>query len=159
MGLLDLFPNIKAYLIGTAAAGLLAGAIWYTYHEQSIGEQKIEAVQAKLAAVQAAHVKDVELLADNLHVNIETTYEAAIATPPSDSPHLLCQRAAAPAVVSGSAGRAAAVPGNVAADSAGGQQVDVGPPIDARSKAADDQIKALQADVKLLVDEMNGATK
>lgn len=160
MSLLDFFPAAKAYVYGGIVVAAIGGFTWYTLHERSVQHTKDLAADAKVELAAKIHNADVQALAALTAGKIGDVYVQALAAVPVDSPHVVCRRAAdslgqLPEAASGNP----AVQADATADSAGSDTVDIGPPLNKIGADADAQIKALQADVQLLVDEMNGKTK
>lgn len=162
-----MFAEIKTYLYGAIAAILIAGGIWYTIHERDIGEQKIEArdviINTQRTAIATAadlHNKDVEALSQLKSQQIGDHYDEVIHAPIGDSPRVVrIKPASAPAssVLPQTAGSGASNPAT--ANSAGSDSVDIGAPLDEVGRNADAQIKALQDEIQVLIDAMNGKTK
>lgn len=145
--------GVKDYVYGALIALLLAGGVYYTEHERGVGEQKIETADAKVATAAKQHNADVQALAASQSAQLGEVYVQAVKLGPVSSPHVVCNLAPASGAVSagtsdtGSAHASTSVP---AASS-----VDIGAPLDAVGFDADQQVKALQAEVQALVAEMN----
>lgn len=145
--------GLKDYLYGGLIALLIGGGIYYTVHERNVGEQKIEAVDAKLAATVKQHNLTVQALAASQSAQLGEVYVQAVKLGPVGSPRVVCNVTSVSRPVSsgtGNPGSADAVPVVPAASS-----VDIGTPLDAVGFDADQQVKALQAEIQVLVAEMN----
>lgn len=147
---------LKDYIYAGVILTLLIAFGVYTSHERGIGEAKIKAQDAALAAAALQHNKDVQdFAALNSSKNgdhyVEVTHQ-----PIADSPRVVCKRPVAPTVMPEATNR----PGLpiAAADSAETAPVDIGAPIDTVGRNADALITALQNQIRILVDAMNGVT-
>jgi hypothetical protein len=153
--LLALIP-LKDWIYGGIIAALLVGFGVYTIHERHIGEEKIEASDAKVAAAQVVHNKEVEdVVTTKLHAAIQD-YDALSPVP---------ERAPVPVLVCRTAG-GGSVPGGEGAVTGGGvtgagvpfgpEQPDAGfnpaPKISATGSDADAEIEHLLKKIKLLQD-------
>lgn len=147
---------LKDWLYGGAIIVLLIAFGLYTSHERGIGEAKIKAQDAALAAAAKQHNLDVQALADKKTAGNGDTYVATTHAAIPDSPHVVCNRPAAAHVVPEAASNTG-VP-DATAHSAAATPVDIGPPIDTAGRNADALITALQNQVRILVDAMNGVT-
>jgi hypothetical protein len=155
--LLGLVP-VKDWIYGGIIAALLAGFGWYTLHERSVGAQKVVSADTKAAAVAEKRDAAITATAQAASTQIGNTYAKDLDTPVVAPPHVLCERPAStgselPQTSSGAGGAdgAPAVPGP--------GQVDIGPPLVAVGSDADDQVRALQAEIQVLLDAMNGVAK
>lgn len=147
---------LKDWLYGGAIIILLIAFGLYTSHERGVGADKVRAQDAKLDAAAVQHSLDVAALADKKTTTNGDNYVAAINAPIPDSPRVVCKRAVAPVVMPEAASR----PGlpDAAANGAEATTVDIGAPIDTVGRDADAKIIALQNQVRILVDAMNGVT-
>lgn len=92
LALLKLVP-LKDWLYCGAILVLLAGFVTYTVHERHIGEQKIEAADAKVVAAQTAANKASEEKANASIAESVQEFNAAVAAPTLPVPQLLCRPA------------------------------------------------------------------
>lgn len=167
MGILSLIP-IKDWIYGGIIAALLIGGgiAWrkHDVHERAIGQQQIEAADAKLRAEVKKHNDDLQTAAADKSAAVEKQYESDIANPPATpAPSVVCVRPSSPhrnavsAATSGSSGAGkGAQPGVSGTANRSADQIDIGAPLTVIGKDADAQIKALQADIQLLLNEMTG---
>jgi hypothetical protein len=152
LALLKLIP-LKDWFYCTVICALLGGFVTYTIHERHIGEARIIAADTRAALVAQAKDKAIEAAAQDASNAIGVVYEKAVAIPSVADLGVVChaparsQLSQAPVNQSG------------ATDSANSP---VGPPYDPTGPAltvgrnADSQIRALQDQLKVLVDAMNG---
>lgn len=157
LSLLKALP-LKDYLYLGAIAVIVTGFAVYTSHERGIGAAKVVAQDAKLAAAQEQHIKDVNALAAARTTKTGDTYVATIAAPAPAGPRILCKRptAASPGVLpeaAGNTGLSVSVANGAETD-----KLDIGPPLRTTGRNADALIIALQDEVRTLVDAMNGKT-
>jgi hypothetical protein len=153
--------GVKDYIYGAlilAAIGAITG--WFIHHnhlEQAIGRQQIEAQDKKLADITAKHNVAVTASAQILSDNLGDLLAKTIASPIADSPHVLCDAAAAPrrGVVPASARDQE--PGNAQAPGIpAAYTVDIGPTLDAVGRDADAQVNALIDEIIVLRNLLNG---
>lgn len=147
---------LKDWLYGGAIVVLLIAFGLYTSYERGIGADKVRAQDAKLDAAAVQHTLDVAALADKKTTTNGDNYVAAINAPIPDSPSVVCKRAVAPVVMPETPNRPGLPDG--AADSAKADSIDIGPPLDKIGRDADAKITALQNQIRILVDAMNGVT-
>lgn len=160
MGALLALVPVKDWIYGGLIVALLAGFGIYTVHERHEGAAKIEAADARTAAVAVTKDKAIEAAAQTASNNIGETYEKAVAIPAIADLGISCVRNFAPAsgqlpktADSGSgAAQAAPVVGSSPAFDPSGPTLTVGRDDDAL-------IAALQHQVKVLLDAMNGRAK
>ena len=89
LALLKLVP-LKDWIYGAIIVALLAAFGVYTVHERHIGEQKIEAADARAAKAQAVKVQTTEHTAqESVNASVKT-YQAAVAAPSLPAPRILC---------------------------------------------------------------------
>lgn len=146
------------WLSVAALVALLTGFILYSNHERNIGAARIVAQDAKLAAADRQHNADVKALADSLSIKAGDTYVAVVRTPIPDSPVVLCQHPAKTARVVPGAAVHTGLPDD-AAHGAEGHTLNIGPALDTIGRDADAKIIALQTEVRLLVNAMQGKTQ
>jgi cell division protein FtsB len=144
----------KEWLVLIALIALAAGGAWLYRH----GEQHIEAQDAKLAAIDQRKVAVVETTAKDMESHNDVLYKQTVSAPAVASVGIKCVRNAASAVPlpasntgSGTAARDAIT------DSGSGPTYDPSGPALTRARKADAQIKYLQARIRELESEMNGA--
>jgi hypothetical protein len=151
---------IKDWIYGGLIVALLAGFGVYTIHERHEGAASIEAADARTAAVAAAKDKAIEAAAQTASNNIGTVYEKAVAIPAVADLGVSCVRNVAPAgsQLSKAAGSG---PGAAQAAPVVGSSVAFDPSGAALTVGRDDDalIAALQRQVQVLLDAMNGQTK
>lgn len=152
--LLNIGP--RDYLYAALAVVLVAVGAWFVHHERAIGAARVEVADAKLARAEALHNADAQALAAMKTVAIGDVYESTIHSDPVDPPHVVCvaPRGSQLPEAAGHSGSDHGAPAERAED-----PVDIGPPLTAVGRDADAQIKALQEQVRVLTDEMNGITK
>lgn len=146
--LTKLLPLRDWCYIGVIIA-LLAAFGWYTYHERSVGAQKVVAADTRLATKQAARVAKVET---NETADIQASrvqYKAAVAAPTAPAPSIVC-RAAAPgrSVVPGHGRAAAGSNGASAVPAESTVPFDPAPAVINDGRDADAQIAELQAYIR-----------
>jgi hypothetical protein len=145
--LLKLVP-LKDWLYIGLISAILAFFGWYTVHERNIGHAAAVAAEQKATAKEEARVQEVQKTAQESINGIEKAYNAAIASAPTDSPHIivrnspagsgdLCEVAVTASKSDGASDLSKAVPG-----------VDIGPADDKLHADADAQITGLQAIIK-----------
>ncbi|HXS14413.1 MAG TPA: hypothetical protein VN734_17070 [Acidobacteriaceae bacterium] len=93
LALLSKLVPIRDWVYFGVFVALIAGFAYYTHHERVIGEQKIEALDSKLAAAQAAHVQKVESDANVDVGKAVAQYSAAVSVPLLPAPVLVCHAA------------------------------------------------------------------
>lgn len=147
---------LKDWLYGGAIIVLMIAFGLYTNHERGIGADKIKAQDAKLSAAAVQHSLDVAALADKKTTTNGDHYVAAINAPIPDSPRVVCKRTITPVVMPETPNRPGLLDG--AADSAKADSIDIGAPLDKIGRDADAKITALQNEIRILVDAMNGVT-
>ena len=158
MPLLSFLPvSIKEYAYAAIAAALLAFGVYERAHLINEGEQKIEAADAKVAAAAKIHDADVTALAQSKSTTIGEIYEKAVRVPAVADLGVVCH-----APDSGSVPEAA---GSIPSSAGAALVVGGGPAFDPTGPALtigredDAMILALQNQVQVLMDAMNGSTK
>jgi hypothetical protein len=146
--------NPKDWLIAAALIALTIGGTWLYRH----GEQRIEAQDAKLEAIDAKKVITVEAVAKTTEAQNANTFKDTVSAPPVANVGIRCVRESA---------RAVSLPAPLAGAGAAASEPNpddrVGPPYDpsgaalTRAHQADAQIRYLQARIRELEAEMNGA--
>lgn len=145
LALLKLIP-LKDWLWALLVVVISVGFVTYTVHERHVGAAKIEAADSRAAAAQVAHNKIVEDTAlETINVTAKK-YEATIASPPVDSPHVFVRLASHPGSVPEATGSACSAPAAAAVSAA--DTTDIGPGLDTAGRDADAEITALQAIIK-----------
>lgn len=144
LALLSSIP-LKDWLYGGVIAVLLAGFGWYTYHERGIGEQKIEAANAKAVAVQAKHDTDVEAAASAAQTKATEAYNEALAALPDTAPSIVCRAAPAAAPVPSAQSTASGSDGAAVIPEESSVPFDPAPAILRVGQQADAQVTLLQA--------------
>jgi hypothetical protein len=151
--LLALVP-VKDWVYVGIIAGLLATFGWYTFHERAVGEKKIEAADAKVAAAQVVHDQEVQDVVKSKLADALKDYELAPVVPVAAAiPKLMCYASDSGAVPGGTSsvtagdGTGAAVP---AAAAAADEGFDPAPALSADGLDADKEILRLKAKVTLL---------
>jgi len=141
----------KEWLVVAALLALTIGGGWLYRH----GEQHIEAQDKKLAAIDEKKVATVESNATTTESQNALIWKQAVSIPPVPDIGIVCHKASSSVVSSADARKGTAA--NAGPDSG------VGPPYDpsgaalTRGSKADAQIKYLQARIRELESEMNGA--
>lgn len=151
LAFLKLIPT-KDYLYGAAILTLLIGFGVYTHHERVVGEARIEAQDAKLAAAEKAKNEALESAAQAASNNIGVTYEKAVAIPPVADLGVVCHttsRGQLPQTAQGGSGAAGTTPviGGGATFDPSGAALTVGRDDDALILALQSQIRALLAEM------------
>jgi hypothetical protein len=147
---LALIPGKDWLYIGLFIA--ILGGLGWVYHR---GEQHVEAQDAKLAAIDQKKVTTVETAATSTESQNALIWKQAVSIPPVPDIGIVCHKASGSVLPAADAGKGASTDGD--ADSG------VGPPYDpsgaalTRAHKADAQIKYLQARIRELESEMNGA--
>lgn len=157
LALLKLIP-LKDWLYGALIVSLIIAFSAYTHHERVVGEQKIEAADAKAARAQDIHNIEVEARAKTLADTAAAIYKRELAAPPApDAPHLWVRddSSCASSVPSDANNRpgADASPDVSAArtpadESTVEHATDIGPSLDKLLGDADAEVTALQEYVK-----------
>lgn len=147
MGFLSLIP-IKDWLYAGAIVVLLIAFAGFTHHERVVGEQKIEAADAKLAAAQVKHDMDVQNAAAGAAKDAVDEYKATLLKPvdvPVTLSRIVCY-APAPAggAVPGVAGASGGSDGAPALPTEAGQGFDPASAVLTDGRDADAQITLLQ---------------
>jgi hypothetical protein len=144
----------KEWLVVVAIIALGVGGAWI-YHD---GEQHRAAQDAKLAAIDAKKVTAVETTAKDTESHNDTLYRQTVSAPAVASVGIKCVRNATSAVSLPAADTGTrAATGQSSSDSGSGPTYDPSGAALTRAREADAQIKYLQARVRELEFEMNGA--
>lgn len=133
--------------LGAIVALLITFGV-YTHHERAIGEHKIEAVDAKLAAAQRQHNQKVE---DNAQSDIGASvaqYNVSVGGPLAPVPVLVCNRAPGPAAVRDHAGAPAASDGRASVPAESTVPFDPAPAVINDARDADAQVTLLQSYIR-----------
>jgi hypothetical protein len=153
LALLKLVP-IKDWIYAGIIVALLAAFGWYTAHERGIGEKKIEAADAKVAAAQIVHNEEVENGVKSKLADALEKYELAPVVPTAAPlPRVVCHATGGGVVPggrsagSGSDGAGASVPAPATAADAG---FDPAPAVSEDGLDGDKEILRLKAKVVLL---------
>ena len=146
---------IRDWLYAGAFIALLAGFGWFVHHERQVGEQKIEAADARAAAAQLALNKAKEAAAQTASTTIGATYEKVVRIPVVGDLGVSCVRNNAPAgsdvsktADNRSGNPQAPIGGNAAPFDPTGAALTVGRDADAQINALIDTVNALTAEMK-----------
>lgn len=145
----------EVYIWAACAVGVLAWGVWAVHHEREIGAEQIVALDTKIAELAAQHNADVQALAESQSAQLGEVYVQAVKVGPTDSPHVVCYQPPVRGQVSGASGNSGSDHGAAVVPAASPQ--DIGSPLDAVGFDADQQVIALQKEVKTLVAEMQPA--
>jgi hypothetical protein len=148
------FISPKEWLVLGALIALTAGGAWLYRH----GEMRIEAQDAKLAAIDAKKVTVVETTAKDMESHNDVIYKQEVSAPPVANLGVRCVRES-PRTVSlptPDAGKGTAT-SQPSADSSIGPAYDPSGAALTRAAQADAQITYLQGRIRELEAEMNGA--
>lgn len=154
--------TLKDYVYVAVIVLLLSGGAWYTYHERSVGAQKIEASDNKLAAAKRLHNLDAEALAAATAKASENQRVQTVASPPVAPPIVrLCNVAPPRRRVPTTPTRGSTVTDSapLRSDDPGDHQEgpDIGQDLVTVGRNDDALIVALQARIALLEKEMRSA--
>lgn len=148
--LLSLIPIRDWCYIAVIAALLAFGGTWYVKHnhaEQKIGEQKVEAADAKAVAAQTVRNQKVESNAQDAINAALAEYDASISAPPAvQPPRIVCHGAVAAGgrAVPGHAGASGAGDGSAVVPESTGPEFDPSKHVLSVGQAADAQVTLLQ---------------
>ena len=152
MGILSLIPG-KDYIYGGIIVALLLGFWGYSVHERHVGAAKVtEAVRA-VGVLAQEHNKDVQALANAQSSKIGVVYEKVIVPPVPDIPGIVCHRSGSRQVPR-TASDTPSAHGTPARPE--GHSFNPSSALLTVGRNADAQIAALQAEIRVLINEMNG---
>lgn len=147
------FLSPKEWLIVACLIALAVGGAWLYRH----GELRIEAQDKKLEAKQDKQVAAVTATAKDTESHDAIIYEKAVVIPPVGDIGVECVRKPTSAVSLPKAGAGQGATTDGAADSREGPTYDPSGPALTRGRNADAQIVKLQARIRELETQMNGA--
>lgn len=143
-----LIPFRDWVYLGAFVALLIAFGV-YTHHERVIGEQKVEAVDAKLAAAQVQLNKKVEANAQSDIKSSVAQYNASVSAPIASVPVLVCRSAASGSdTVRGHAGATGASNGAARVPAESTVPFNPAPAVINDARDADAQVTLLQSYVR-----------
>jgi hypothetical protein len=145
--LLAIFGVKDVVYLGIILAGIAGGTVaWkvHDFHERTLGEQRIEAADAKAATIQTKHDADVAAAATAASTKAIEDYHEALAAVDVPAPSIVCH-AASSGSVPVAAGTAARGDGSTAVPAESTVPFDPSLGILANDKQADAQVTLLQS--------------